>query len=117
MCLVRRFPVPGIFPEARVIMVEEFRRQIDRRSWQILTLLVLAVLLIGLIAVPLIREAVTTDEPSTPLNMIGYVDNASILDFNIPDRPVRYKDRESGILVLQERFVEAVSILPADYLE
>ena len=57
----------GISPETRVILVEEFRRQVQRRSWQILTFLVPAVLLIALIAVPVVRELVSSDESETPL--------------------------------------------------
>ena len=105
-------------PETRVILVEEFRRQIRRRSWQILTLLVPAVLLVALLVVPLIRNAVTTDEPTTPLDKIGFVDAADIvLSFDIANRPLEYADRESGIQGLQRGDVEAVFVIPADYLE
>ena len=108
----------GISPETKVILAEEFRRQIRRRSWQILTLLVSVVLLISLFVVPLVRNAVTTEEPTTPLNRIGYVDNADvILDFDVRGRPIEYADRESGIQGLQRGEVEAVFVLPPNYLE
>ncbi len=110
--------MPEISPEMRVILVEEFRRQIRRRSWQILTLLVPAVLLIALVVVPLIRDAVTDDAPTAPLSRIGYVDNAGIiLDFGIAEGPVQYEDRVSGVLGLINDEVEAVFVLQPDYLD
>jgi ABC-2 type transport system permease protein len=110
--------VLGTSPETKVILVEEFRRQIHRRSWQILTLLVPVVLLIAWVLVPVIREAVSDDTPDAPLNGIGYVDNAGIvLDFDLPDGPARYRDRESGILAIQRGDVNAVFVIPADYLD
>lgn len=106
-------------PETRVILSEEFRRQIRRRSWQLLTLLVPAVLLIALIGVPIVRNLVSDDEgTSTLLSRIGYVDDADIiLDFNLPDAPQRYPDAVSGVLGLINEEVDAVFVIPADYLE
>lgn len=109
-----------ISPETQVILVEEFRRQIRRRSWQILTLLVPVALLIALLVVPLIRNAVTTDDPTTPLSRIGYVDDADIvLEFaiDIDNRPIQYRDAESGIQGLQREDVDAVFVILEDYLE
>lgn len=108
----------GTSPETRVILGEEFRRQIRRRSWQILTLLVPAVLLIALFAVPLIRNAVTENDPVRPLSKIGYVDNAGIiLDFGLTEGPAGYADRETGIQAVQRGQVEAVFVIPQNYLE
>lgn len=110
--------MPEISPETRVILVEEFRRQIRRRSWQILTLLVPIGLIIALGAVPIIRELVTEDEPTMPLSRIGYVDNAGIIfDRDVPDLPVQYADRPSSVQALLANEVDAVFIIPANYLE
>ncbi len=110
--------MPEISPETRVILVEEFRRQIRRRSWQILTLLVPIALLAALVVVPVVRNLVTEDEPTTPLNRIGYVDVAGIiLDIGIIDGPRQYQDRESGIRAVLANEVEAVFVIPADYVE
>lgn len=105
-------------PETRVILSEEFRRQIHRRSWQLLTLLVPFVLLIALVVVPLISDAVTDDGPTRQLDRIGYVDNAGIiLDLGIPDAPREYPNRESGARGLLNNEVDAVFVIPTDYLD
>lgn len=105
-------------PETRVILSEEFRRQIRRRGWQILTLLVPFVLLVALVVVPLISDAVTDDGPETQLNRIGYVDHAGIiLDLAVPDGPRKYSDSVSGVLGLINDEVDAVFVIPQDYLD
>lgn len=108
----------GISPETRVILVEEFRRQIRRRSWQFLTLLVPLVLLLTLIIVPVIREVVGDDEQSAPLDRIGYVDDSGIiLNLAISDGPIQFADRAAGAQALQRGDVEAVFVVTENYLE
>lgn len=110
--------MPEISPETRVILVEEFRRQIRRRSWQILTLIVPVALLVALGAVPIVRNLVTDDEPTTPLSRIGYVDNAGIIiDLAVSEGPREFLDRESGIDAVLNNQVEAVFVIEPDYLE
>lgn len=109
--------MPGISPETRVILGEEFRRQIRRRSWQFFTALVPLALLAALFVVPMIRNAVTANPSTTPLNRVGYVDNAGvILDFGIPEAPVRYNDRSAGIVGLLRGDVDAIFVIPVDYV-
>jgi ABC-2 type transport system permease protein len=109
--------VPGISRETRVILGEEFRRQIRRRSWQFFTILVPLALLAALFIVPMIRNAVTENPSTTPLNRVGYVDNAGvILDFGIPEAPVRYNDRSAGVIGLIRGDVDAIFVIPADYV-
>ncbi len=108
-----------IAPETRVILTEEFRRQIHRRSWQILTLLVPAALLIALFAVPVIRNIVSDDgEQVSQRSRIGYVDNAGIIfDLGLPDMPRKYLSQNDGVDGLLAGEVDAVFIIPANYLE
>ena len=109
--------MPGISPETRVILVEEFRRQIRRRSWQFFTILVPLGLLAALVIVPMVRNAVTANPSTTPLSRVGYVDDAGIiLDFGIPEAPVRYNDHSSGIVGLLRGDVDALFVVPDDYV-
>lgn len=109
--------MPGISPETRVILVEEFRRQIRRRSWQFFTILVPLGLLAALVIVPMVRNAVTANPSTTPLSRVGYVDDAGIiLDFGIPEAPVRYNDRSAGIVGLLRGDVDALFVVPYDYV-
>ena len=109
--------MPGISPETRVILVEEFRRQIRRRSWQFFTILVPLGLLAALVIVPMVRNAVTANPSTTPLSRVGYVDDAGIiLDFGIPEAPVRYNDRSAGIVGLLRGDVDALFVVPDDYV-
>lgn len=105
-------------PETRVILTEEFRRAIRRRSWQIFTLLVPALLLLSLVAVPSIRNLVTGEDESVGLSRVGYVDNAGIVaNFNMPDGPLAYPDRVSGGIALLAGEIDAVFVLPEDYMD
>ena len=105
-------------PEMKVILAEEFRRQIHRRSWQILTLLVPVALLIAMIVVPIIRDATDDELPLSRLSRIGYVDSAGvILDFDLPDAPREYSSITDGADGLLRGEVDAVFALPANYLE
>ena len=105
-------------PETRVILTEEFRRAIRRRSWQIFTLLVPALLLIALVAVPIVRDLVTGEEVPPSLSRVGYVDNADIVvNFNLPEGPHAFPDRVTGSQALLADEVDAIFILPEDYME
>ncbi|MDA0677207.1 MAG: ABC transporter permease [Chloroflexi bacterium] len=109
--------MPGISRETRIILGEEFRRQIRRRSWQFFTVLVPLGLLAALFIVPMVRNAVTEKPSTTPLNRVGYVDNAGvILDFGIPEAPVRYNDRSAGVIGLIRGDVDAIFVIPTDYV-
>lgn len=108
----------GTSPEMRVILAEEFRRQIHRRSWQILTLLVPAALLIALVAVPVIRSMVSDDDEQPMLSRVGYVDNAGlIVDLGQSGQPKRYVSITSGVRGLNANEVDAVFVISADYVE
>ena len=102
--------------EARIVFSEEFRRNIRRRSWLIITGLVPAVLLILLIAVPVIRSFTDDDEVDEP-EPIGYVDLSG--ELSKPDLPnlTRFDTREGGIDAIVAGDIEDLFIVPADFLE
>ncbi len=107
-----------ISPETQVILTEEFRRQIHRRSWQILTALVPFALLVALVAVPAVRGAFDDDEPVNRLNRIGYVDNAGVItNFGLQGGPREYLNRPGGVQGLVSGEVDALFIIPDDYLQ
>ena len=110
--------MPGLPPEARVIFAEEFKRQVRRLSWRILTLAVPVLLLIALIVAPIIRDALSTDEPQAPLDAVGYVDNADVvLNLGLETGPIRYASRAEGIQAMLNDEIGTLFEMPGDYLE
>ncbi len=112
-------------PELRVIFHEEFRRQI-RRGGSIGVTVALSVLM--LIAIPLTSFVVdlieedspdqTVDVGENPLATVGYVDPAGALPGpRSQDSPRLYGDRAAGIQAVLQGDIDALFILPADYLE
>ena len=110
--------MPGISPEAKVIFSEELRRQLNRMSWRILTAIVPLLLLIGWAAAPVIRNLTDDDGVSAPLQRVGYVDNADvILSVDAESRPTEYAGLNFGIDALNRGDIEALFVIPADYLD
>ena len=102
--------------EARIVFSEEFRRNIRRRSWLIITGLVPAVLLILLIAVPVIRSFADDDEVDEP-DPIGYVDlSGELAQADLPNL-TRFDTREVGIDAIVAGDIDDLFIVQADFLE
>ena len=102
--------------EARIVFSEEFRRNIRRRSWLIITGIVPAVLLILLIAVPVIRSITDDDEVDEP-DPIGYVDlSGELSEADFPSL-TRFDTREGGIDAIVAGDIEDLFIVRADFLE
>ena len=100
--------------EARIVFVEEFRRAIRRRIWLVITLLVPAVLLILLVAVPIVRSITDDDDEPKP---IGYVDRSGELSKADFPNLTRFDTREGGIDAIVAGDIEDLFIVPADFLE
>ncbi len=102
--------------EARIVFSEEFRRNLRRRSWLIITGLVPAILLVLLIAVPIIRS-IAGDEDEPDPNPIGYVDlSGELSEVDFPDL-TRFDTREGGIDAIVAGDIEDLFVVPADFLE
>ena len=100
--------------EARIVFSEEFRRNIRRRSWLIITGLVPAILLILLIVVPIVRSLTDDDAEPKP---IGYVDlSGELSEADLPYL-TRFDTREGGIDAIIAGDIEDLFIVQADFLE
>ena len=100
--------------EARIVFSEEFRRNIRRRSWLIITGLVPVILVILLIAVPIIRSIAGDEDEPKP---IGYVDlSGALTDADFPNL-TRFDTREGGIDAIVAGDIEDLFIVQADFLE
>ncbi len=100
--------------EARIVFEEEFRRNIRRRPWQIVTAIVPLVLLIALVAIPAIRSITASDEDPKP---IGYMDlSGEISEGQFPELTA-IASREAGIWSLVDGDIEDFFVVPADFLK
>jgi len=117
--------VRGPSREMRVILHEEFRRQIRRRGFMFFTLLIPILMGISILVTPFIVNLIESDSPddpgsgdTAPLERAGYTDPAGVLPGpGLQDAPRQYGDLSEGIQALQQGEIDAFFILPADYLE
>lgn len=118
----------GPSTEFRVIFSEEFRQQLRRPGFFFFTVLMAATMLI---AIPMtsfivdLTEDDGTEDTGAPadgeesfLEMVGYVDPASVLPAPIEqDWPRLYDDRDEGIEAIRQNEIDTLFVLTADYME
>ena len=105
--------------KARIVLAEEFRRQVRSKSWLILTFAVPMILLLLVIIVPIIKRAVESDDKEP--DRIGYMDLYGELDVDgISERfpaLVTYGEREAGMAALSTEEIDDFFVVPEAYLE
>jgi ABC-2 type transport system permease protein len=110
--------VLGNTTNARVIMEEEFRRQIRRPGWRIFTVGVPILLLIVAYVVPVIADVFTGDDDGEKVGeLVGYIDNSGVTE-SLGDVPglVRIDELDIGTKSLADGNIAALFVIPADYV-
>ncbi|HJN94003.1 MAG TPA: ABC transporter permease [Dehalococcoidia bacterium] len=116
-------PVPP--PELRVIVAEEFRRQLRRVGFLVFTLAVPVLMLIAIPVTPVLVDLIEDDEPvgdamsgERTFVDVAVVDEAGLLPGDgDAGGPRRYADREAGIAAIAQGEIETLFVLPAGYVE
>jgi ABC-2 type transport system permease protein len=109
--------VPGLPGQIKVIFTEEFQRNINRRSYRIMTLAVPVIMLLLLIAVPVIR-GVIQGRPDQEPQPIGLLDGTGQISPHLQDEPrlQLFPEREAGVEALLAGDIQDFFIVPEDYL-
>ncbi len=104
---------------ARIVFREEFRRQVRSKGWLIFTFAIPVILLLLVIIVPIIKQAVESDDKEP--DKVGYVDFSSEVDADgIAERfpaLVAYDHRDAGVAALSAEEIDDFFIVPEGYLE
>lgn len=110
--------MPVLSGQIKVIFTEEFRRNINRRSYRIFTLAVPVILLLLLMALPIIRnvaQGVPAQEPQ-PVGLLDQTGQIAPHLRNIPRLRI-FQDRESGVKALLAGDIDSFYVLPEDYFD
>ncbi len=107
--------------EAQIVFIEEFRRAIRLRGWQVTTAIVPVLLIVALVLVPLLDR-----EDKAP-NPVGFVDlSGELLEIDLSEslskalpELIRFPDREAGLAALlsDDLKIEHVFVVATDFLE
>ena len=102
--------------DARIILEEEFRRQIRRTGWRVFTIGVPIVLLIAAFIVPIAVNAFS-NEDGVDEDQIGFVDNSGITD-SLASFPglTRFDGLDAGTQSLAHGDLKALFVIPPDYV-
>ncbi|MDA1279081.1 MAG: ABC transporter permease [Chloroflexi bacterium] len=100
----------------RIILIEEFRRQIRRTGWRIFTFGVPVVVFIAAFIVPIAVDAFSAGDV-TDGDHIGYVDNSGITD-SLASFPglTRFGGLDDGTESLAKGDLKALFVIPVDYV-
>ena len=98
-----------------VVLIEDLRRTVRRRSYAIVMASVPVILLALLLAIPAIRSITDDDEERKPL---GIVNQSRTLELEVGDIPgiVEYADSETGMERLTEEEIGELFVVSEDYL-
>ncbi|MDA1349543.1 MAG: hypothetical protein O3A47_11875 [Chloroflexi bacterium] len=107
--------MPGTLREVWVVLIEDLRRTVRRRSYAIVMASVPVILLALLLDIPAIRSIAKDDDEPKP---IGIVNQSGSLDLDVDGVPgiVEYPDRETGMKQLTEDEIGELFVVPGDYL-
>ena len=112
-----------LWSEISIVLSEEFRRNIRRKQYLIITFTPVVIVLVLALAMPLVRGLFSGDSASTASadggRAIAVVNDSPNLTFapqNSADFQV-LSNRQAGIAALQEGRVEDLFIIPADFLQ
>lgn len=106
----------GMLSEARVILEEEVRRTVRRKSYVLIMLSIPALLLLLLVAVPVIRNIVESeDEEPKPTGIVNLSDSLT-LDTEAFPGVLALAGREEGLEALTEDNIKELFLIPQDYL-
>ncbi|MCZ6617690.1 MAG: ABC transporter permease [Gammaproteobacteria bacterium] len=106
----------GRSTDIRIILEEEFRRQVRRTGWRVFTIGVPIVLLIAAFIVPIALDAFS-DGDDVGEDQIGYIDNSGITD-SLASFPglIRFDGLDAGTQSLANGDLKALFVIPADYV-
>ena len=115
--------MPRLWSEISIVLSEEFRRNIRRKQYLIITFTPVVIVLVLALAMPLVRGLFSGDSASTASTdggrAIAVVNDSPNLTFapqNSADFQV-HSNRQAGIAALQEGRVDDLYIIPADFLQ
>ena len=108
----------GLAGQIKVIFTEEFQRNINRRSYRILTLAVPVIMLLLLVAVPIIRSVIEGGSDQEP-QPVGLLDNTGQIAPRLQDVPglQLFSDRKAGVEALLAEDIQDFYIILEDYLD
>jgi len=115
--------VRGKPSETWIIFAEEVRRHLRSGGYLFFTVLIALLLVAAVWLVPVIQEAIASDEPSVgftgeaDLGRIGFVDNSGVFLVLEGQAPVRYGTRAEGLEAYQRGEIGSLYVVAEDYLE
>ena len=112
-----------LWSEISIVLSEEFRRNIRRKQYLIITFTPVVIVLVLALAMPLVRGLFSGDSASTAstdggraIAVVNDSPNLTIAPQNSADFQV-LSNRQAGIAALQEGRVDDLYIIPADFLQ
>ena len=112
-----------LWSEISIVLSEEFRRNIRRKQYLIITFTPVVIVLVLALAMPLVRGLFSGDSGSAASadggRAIAVVNDSPNLTF-APQNSAGFQvlsDRQAGVTALQEGRVDDLFIIPADFLQ
>ncbi|MEX0763343.1 MAG: ABC transporter permease [Dehalococcoidia bacterium] len=108
----------GSLSDVQVIFGEEFRREVSRIAYRVMTLLVPALLILGLVTVPVLQGVTAGGGGPAGPALLGYVDPSGVLEpvRNTPGL-VPFGDLQAGVNALAADEISELFHVPGDYIE